>query len=119
MIRIDAIPSGDAVFFDGSDIKAQLWEISENLHRAELTTLEYGEQVARWVELKNVENASEQLTEKVGQLDPVSGGGRGLTGGVRAAARELPLDGATEEAKRSDARRALKISGLSEEAKSA
>ncbi len=64
MIRIDAIPSGDAVFFDGSDIKAQLWEISENLHRAELTTLEYGEQVARWVELKNTANASEQLTRE-------------------------------------------------------
>ncbi len=107
--RLLGRPEIDAVFFNGSDVEAELWEISENLHRSELTKLEYGEQVARWIELKNVEGV-------LGQVDPKPHGGRPESG-LRAAARELPLDGTTDEAKRSDARRALKIASLSEDAK--
>ena len=35
----------------GDERVARMWEISENLHRAELTPLEYDEQVAEWVKL--------------------------------------------------------------------
>jgi hypothetical protein len=31
-----------------------MWEISENLHRAELTVLERDTQVARWIELRKL-----------------------------------------------------------------
>jgi uncharacterized ParB-like nuclease family protein len=61
-----------------SDRDARLWEISENLHRAELTVGERADQIAEWVRLT-------APSEEVGQVDPVSGG-RGNTGGVRAAA---------------------------------
>ncbi len=107
--RLLGWPEIDAVFFDGSDIKAELWEISENLHRSELTKLEYGEQVARWIKLKSAEGLSGQVVQKVGMGRPESG--------VSAAARELPLDGPTEQAKRKEAERALKIASLSEDAK--
>lgn len=83
------------------DIAAELAMIAENLHRAELTALERDEQVARWVELN-----------KLRQTDEVSIGGRGKTGGTSAAAREI---GVSEP----DARRAVKVASLSDEAKSA
>src|SRR5919205_961671 len=34
--------------FDGDEIDAKLWEISENLHRAELTKLERNEHIDEW-----------------------------------------------------------------------
>jgi hypothetical protein len=89
------------VYYDGDEIDAQLWEIAENLHRAELTALERDEQVALWVKLS-----------KLRQPDEVSVGGRGKTGGTSAAAKEI---GVSEP----DARRAVKVAGLSDEAKAA
>jgi hypothetical protein len=84
-----------------SDVYARLWEISENLHRADLTALERAEQIAEWVKLTG---------EKLGQVAPVSAkGGRGNEGGVRAAVRDLGIE-------RTEARRAVKLAGLSEEA---
>jgi hypothetical protein len=48
--------------------------------------------------------------KKLAQSAPVfAKGGRGKTGGIRAAARELGVD-------RDDARRALKVASLTEEA---
>lgn len=44
---------------------ARLWEIAENLHRAELTVQERAEHIAEWVRLTG---------EKVAQLAPPSGG---------------------------------------------
>jgi ParB-like nuclease domain len=35
-----------------SDDQARLWEIAENLHRAELTALERAEQIAEWIRSK-------------------------------------------------------------------
>src|SRR3984957_17419013 len=44
---------------DFSDIEAQLWQFSENLHRAELTKLEYDRQVVRYAELLKIKLAGE------------------------------------------------------------
>ena len=86
------------VFYDGDEADAEMWEIAENLHRADLTVLERDEQVARWLELS-----------KLSQVATVSGG-RGNEGGVRRAARELNVD-------KDDAHRAMKVASLSAEAK--
>ena len=85
-----------------SEDEAEMWEISENLHRAELTVVQRSEQVARWT----------SLADKLAQLDPVSKGGRGKESGTRKAARDLNLD-------RNEVRRALRIASLTEEAKQA
>ncbi|MEM6461665.1 MAG: ParB N-terminal domain-containing protein, partial [Pseudomonadota bacterium] len=47
-------------------LKAQMWEISENLHRAELTALERSEQIARWLELSKARTASQSGTQTEG-----------------------------------------------------
>lgn len=86
---------------DCDEIDAELWEIAENLHRAELTALERDEQVARWVVL------TEQRVSAQSAPKPL--GGR-PEGGVRAASRELGLA-------KDDARRATKVASLSEQAK--
>lgn len=80
---------------------ARLWEIAENLHRAELSKLERDENIAEWVKIVD--------EIKVAQSAPVSGG-RGNEGGLRAASRELGIE-------RTDAQRAVKVAGLSDEAK--
>lgn len=55
----------EAEFIAGDDIDVQLWEIAENLFRAELKVLERAEHVAKYVEL---------IALKVGQADhPVAG----------------------------------------------
>jgi hypothetical protein len=88
------------VYRDESEDNARLWEIAENLHRAELTATERAENIAEWV----------RLTEKVSaHIAPKPHGGR-PEGGVRAAARELGIE-------RTDVQRAIKIASLSPEAK--
>ena len=85
-----------------SEDLARMWEIAENLHRAELTVLERDEQIAEWVRLSETVSA---------QLEPKPQGGR-PEGGTRAAARELGIE-------KEDARRATKVAGLTQEAKDA
>lgn len=89
------------VHYAGDEIDAELWEIAENLHRAELTALERDEQVARWIELVE-QKVSAQHVQK-------PQGGR-PEGGISAASRELGIN-------RMDASRATKVAGLSDEAK--
>jgi hypothetical protein len=110
------------------DLQARLWTISENLHRNELTALQRAEQVAEYARLmseglaqkeERVEPDDEKEPqapasepEKVAQVAPVYAGGRGNTGGVRAASRELGIT-------RDEARRSVKIDSITPEAKEA
>lgn len=82
--------------------EARLWEIAENLHRAELTKLERDENIAEWI----------KITERVSvQHAPKPQGGR-PEGGISAAARELGID-------ETDAKRSVKVSSITEDAKEA
>lgn len=85
---------------DCSEDEAEMWEISENLHRAELTVMQRAEQVARWAEL--ADRNKSQLATKIGRGRP--------EGGVAKAARELNLD-------KDEVHRAVKIAALTPEAK--
>jgi ParB family chromosome partitioning protein len=112
-LGLDEIP---VVAETGSELEARLWEIAENLHRAELTALERAEHISLWIGLRGERGegrSCDQADDKLGQVGPVSeadkaaqavpppaGGGRGREGGVRAAARELGIS-------RTDARRAV------------
>ena len=98
-------PSIDAVFVTGSPDEIEMQEISENLHRAELTVLQRAEQVARWIEL------SEIRKEVSAQVVAKPHGGR-PEGGVRAAARELGVG-------REGARRAISVAAIKPAAKEA
>jgi ParB family chromosome partitioning protein len=113
----------ECVVVDEDDRQARLWEIAENLHRKDLTRLERSEQIAEWIKITDGVSGQfgQKLTEGVsGQIDqkPIGPkkGGR-PEGGVALAARQLPLDGDTDEARRHSARRAIKIASLSDEAK--
>src|SRR5262249_19655570 len=53
----------DARIIDLDEIDCRLWEISENLHRAELTTLERSNQIAEWVKLS-------EERRQVAQVEP-------------------------------------------------
>ncbi len=75
-----------------------MWEIAENLHRADLTKLERDSQVAEWIELSRQSDAK-----------GVSTRGRPESG-TRRAARELGLS-------EPDARRAVDVASLTEDAK--
>ncbi len=122
---IEALDFADNIYFDqlatqamdengdyeepDFDIAARMWAIAENLHRAELTALQRSEQIAEWITLEKkwrdeVDRVSAQSAQK-------PQGGR-PKGGLSAAARGLGLD-------RDDARRAVEVAKLSEEAKSA
>ena len=117
---------------DFDDTEAQLWRLSENLHRAELTKLEYDRQVVRYAELLKVKLAGEaaapippqqerqleadkvisrQLDEKVSQRAIVKPAGR-PEGGNSAVACALNVPEAT-------VRRAYQTASLSPEAQEA
>jgi ParB/RepB/Spo0J family partition protein len=76
----------------GTETDALMWEISENLHRVELTALERAKHTEKWIEL----TAQQQTDAKVFQV------------GTREAARELDLPVTTVH-------RARKIAALPEE----
>ena len=83
---------------------ARLWEIAENLHRADLTALQRDEHVAEWIRL-----TEKKVIEVSSQLEPKPSGGRPESG-IRAAARELGVE-------RNTAQRAVKVDSLTDEAK--
>jgi len=96
VIGEDPIPVRVADF---DDIEAQLWRISENLHRNELTALERAEQITEFARLSQEkadaakvepQAAQSPTGDKPAHLGQVSGG-RGNTGGASAAARDLGI----------------------------
>lgn len=89
-----------AVFVDMDDRERRMWEISENLHRAELTTLQRDEQVAEWIKL--AKEVSLHNATKLGRPES----------GARKASRDLGIE-------TTDAHRAAKVASLSDEAKEA
>jgi ParB family chromosome partitioning protein len=96
----------------GDQRQARLWQISENLHRADLSVLERNEQIAEWLRL------IEDGHEVSGQLVRKSRGGR-PEGGLSHAARRLPVAGASEEARRKSVERAIRVDNISPKAKAA
>lgn len=89
-----------------TNLEARMWEISENLHRADLSKQERAEQIAEWIELADEKR-------KLAAARPLSdSGGRGNESGVRAAARDLNIAKTT-------AQEAVKIASMTEEAKEA
>ena len=87
-----------------TNAEARMWEIAENLHRAELSKLERSNEIAEWVKLCDE-------IRKPAQVAPVSGG-RGNESGVNAASRDLGID-------RTEAQRAVKIASMTPAAKEA
>lgn len=85
------------------EIDAELWEIAENLHRAELTALERDEQVARWVELTELKQI---------EADKLSASRPGQKGVPASVADELGVN-------RKAAQRAVRVASLTDEAKEA
>ncbi len=101
----------DCIVMGGDAVDAELWEIAENLHRADLTALERDEQVARWIELTEKKAVQFSQTAKI-ESKRDDGKGHRAEGGVSAAARDLGVD-------KDDAYRAVKVVALSPEAKAA
>lgn len=92
-----------AVIVKMTNDEARLWEIAENLHRADLKKLDRDEQVAEWI----------KITERILSQTAKETRGRGQPeGGVAAAARDLGID-------KDDAHRAVKVANLSDDAKDA
>lgn len=89
---------------------ARMWEISENLHRAELTPLERAAHVTEWLRL------SQETPGIFGQNVQKKQRGR-PKGGVAQAARHLPVEGKSEDAKRRTIERALKLDAIFAKAK--
>lgn len=99
----------DCWVFDGPDTDVRLWEISENLHRADLTTLERSEHIAEWVRLTEEKLKSAQVEPKSKTAANPRGSGR-QESGINSAVRQLGIE-------RNEAQRAVKIDGLSPQAK--
>jgi len=101
------------VFDDDDETAAKLWEIAENLHRADLSVMERSQQVAEWVRLteERIHLKSAQVEQKSKTAENPKGSGRKETG-ISAASRELGID-------RNSARRSVIIASIPTEAKQA
>lgn len=89
-----------AIICTMTNAEARMWEIAENLHRADLSKQERADQIAEWVKLR--ETVSREVRGKPGRPE----------GGVAAASREL---GEAE----TNVRQAVKIASITPEAKQA
>jgi hypothetical protein len=93
-----------------TEAEARLWEAMENLYRTELTVLEQAEHQAECVRLiAERESVSRQNVAKPKDGRP--------EGAIAKAARELPMKGKTQQARRKAIERGLKIAAISSEAK--
>jgi ParB-like nuclease domain len=92
--RLIGMKEVDVVIVEGEDVECRLWEIAENLHRAELADGERREHIAEWIKLTEAKGVSSQVGTKPNGGRPESG--------INAAAREIGV-------KKSEAHRAVKI----------
>lgn len=102
------------ILVDMDEIGRRLWEIAENLHRAELSALERSEHIAEWVRLTEERRKAKEENQMAQVAPPEIGYKKPppqKESGIRAASRELGID-------RDKARRSVNIATrLSEEAK--
>jgi ParB-like chromosome segregation protein Spo0J len=98
---------------ENDELAAQRWQITENLHRGELTKLQRANQTAALLALSS-ENPEEISGEKVQKKK------RGRPqGGDAKAAREIMVRGKTDDAKRKNIAEDRKISDIHEDAQQA
>ncbi len=83
---------------------ARLWEIAENLHRAELTVLERSDLEARWIVLTEKEQKEKAAAQQPAQVaPPVRKRGHAQEGGgINAAVRDLGIDRTEAQLQRGD-----------------
>lgn len=99
----------DCIFVNMDEADRRLWEISENLHRTELTELERSEHINEWRRL---------TAEKVFQVETPSGGKQPAEIGVRKTASELGVSAAQVSRAKAiadiapDAKEAVRAAGL-------
>ena len=127
-LRVIGCEQAPVRIVDFDDVDAELWRLSENLHRAELTKLQYDQQVVRYAELLKVKLAGETaasvqpqsangipaegVSRQVDAKPPHQNVGGRPEGGYRQAARELNIPETT-------VRRAYQTASLSREAQKA
>ena len=100
----------DAWIIDLDETERRLWEIAENLHRAELTAEERADHVNEWVKLtekRQADGISAQLEPKLAKDGSLRGRPQS---GINVAVRGLGIT-------RAEAQRAVKIAQLTPEAK--
>lgn len=99
----------EASEFHGTEIEARIWEVDENLARAELTALERDVAIAKRIELTK-ERERQSAHNAPNESKRADGKGHRHEGGINLASKELGIE-------RTEAQRAVKISSLSQEAK--
>jgi ParB-like chromosome segregation protein Spo0J len=99
-----------AQIVEGEKTEVRLWAIADDLHRAGLTVLQEAERTAEWV--RTVEARARVYRQKT--ANPKTGRPEGA---VAKAARELPVKGKTQQARRKAIERDLKIASITQEAK--
>lgn len=96
------------VYHEGDEVDVELWEIAENLHRADLSQLERKDQEGRYLALAAQRDKERGFVQTLNET-PSPRGGR-PEGGVSKAARDLGLT-------KTRAWQAEQIHGMSAEAK--
>ncbi len=104
------LDSVDGIVFDGDETEARLAEISENLHRAELSVQERADHIAEWVRLTGEKAVGASCATSL--KDGRKAGPQHRPSGINAAVRELGID-------RTEAQRSLKIASIPESARTA
>jgi ParB/RepB/Spo0J family partition protein len=98
-----------AIKFSGKKTEAIMCEAAEDLHRAELTALEYDEKLAAW--LRALGRPDLNIGQKVEKST------RGRPRGLAWAARNLAIRGKSEAARQKAGERAEKVASISPKAK--
>lgn len=100
----------DCLIFE-TERQARRWEISENLHRSDLDRQQRSEHESEWVKMEDDEADDLILGHGVRELKSTKNpkGAGAPESGIAKAARELPIPGRTDEAKRKHLSRSILI----------